>query len=363
MSYSITIIGLTITSSWGNGHATTYRGLVKALAARGHEVTFLEHDKPWYASNRDTPRPQGCRTELYESLDDLRDRLAAPVRRADFVIVGSYVPQGVEVGHWALATARGPVGFYDIDTPVTLEKLSRGKNEYISPELVGRYDVYLSFSGGPVLERIRSQFGSPLALPLYCSVDPDVYRPLDIQPLWDMGYLGTYSDDRQGGLETLMLAPARDLSRARFVVAGPQYPPDIRWPSNVQRIEHLPPGRHAEFYCSQRLTLNITRAAMRRTGYSPSVRLFEAAACGTPILTDCWPGLEELLAPGREILTARDSAQAISIIRNTSNSRLRAVATAARHKVLSAHTAAHRCAELETVIARLATRRGRARVA
>ncbi|HEX8913048.1 MAG TPA: hypothetical protein VF796_11860, partial [Humisphaera sp.] len=239
----IVIIGLTITSSWGNGHATTYRGLVRELARRGHDVLFLEHDKPWYASNRDLPNPPFGRTELYASVEDLKDRFAADVRTADVVIVGSYVPEGVAVGSWAVRTATGVVGFYDIDTPVTLAKLARGDFEYLSPELIPLYDLYLSFTGGPTLRRLERELGSPAARALYCSVDPALYFPEDRPTRWDLGYLGTYSPDRQPPLEELMLKPARAWREGRFVVAGPQYPAEVDW-TNCERIEHLPPSAH-----------------------------------------------------------------------------------------------------------------------
>ncbi len=297
----IVIIGLTITSSWGNGHATTYRGLVRELSGRGHDVLFLEHDKPWYATNRDLPFPPFGRTQLYESVEDLKHRFASDIREADLVIVGSYVPQGVEVGEWVTTLAQGATAFYDIDTPVTLAKLERGDFEYLCPSLIPRYQMYLSFTGGPTLNRLERQFGSPRARPLYCSVDPELYLPMDTQARWDLGYLGTYSQDRQSPLERLLLEPARQLPAMRFVVAGPQYPSHINWPANVERIAHLPPSRHPGFYNAQRFTLNITRADMILAGYSPSVRLFEAAACGVPIISDHWPGIESFFTPGEEI--------------------------------------------------------------
>ena len=239
----IVIAGLTITSSWGNGHATTYRALVRELAARGHDVLFLEHDKPWYAEHRDLPCPPYGRSALYGSVDELVATYAAAVRDADAVIVGSYVPQGVEVGRWVTETARGVTAFYDIDTPVTLARLARDDCDYVSADLIRRYAMYLSFSGGPTLRRLESEFGSPRALPLYCSVDPALYFSEKLAVRWDMGYLGTYSPDRQPSLDALMLAPAKRWPAGRFVVAGPQYP-DMDFGDNVDRIEHLPPARH-----------------------------------------------------------------------------------------------------------------------
>jgi spore maturation protein CgeB len=343
----IVILGLSITSSWGNGHATTFRGLVRELVARGHDVLFLERDVPWYAANRDLPRLRRGRLALYSSLEELRDRFAREVRDADLVVVGSFVPDGSAVGEWVTATARGVSAFYDIDTPVTLAKLGRGETEYLTPGLIPRYQLYLSFTGGPTLLKLEREYGAPRARALYCSADPELYRPEPCEPRWDLGYLGTYSPDRQAPLDRLLVEPARRWREGRFVVAGPQYPGTIAWPSNVGRIEHLPPGEHRAFYNAQRFTMNITRADMVRAGYSPSVRLFEAAACACPIISDEWAGLDTLFRPGEEILIARSPADTLRSLREIPEAKRRAIGERARARVLAAHTAAHRAAELE----------------
>lgn len=344
------ILGLSITSSWGNGHATTYRGLVREMTARGHNVLFLERDVPWYASNRDMPHPPYGRTELYTDLGDLKARFAAAVSEADLVMVGSYVPEGVAVGEWVTGTAEGATAFYDIDTPVTLAKLERGDTEYLAPHLIPRYGMYLSFTGGPVLDSLERQYGSPMARALYCSVDPELYYPAPKQDAkaatWDMGYMGTYSDDRQPPLDRLMLEPARRIGAGRFVVAGPQYPAAIKWPPNVERIEHLPPVEHRAFYNAQRFTLNITRADMVRAGYSPSVRLFEAAACAVPIISDYWAGLDTVFEPGAEILVAHTPEDTLRYLAMPEDER-REIGERAHRRVLAEHTAAHRAAALE----------------
>ncbi|HEX8681992.1 MAG TPA: glycosyltransferase [Ardenticatenaceae bacterium] len=343
----IVFIGLTITSSWGNGHATTYRGLIRELTRRGHSVLFLERDVPWYASNRDMPHPPFCRTELYGSLDELKSHFGDEVREADVVIVGSYTVEGVAVGEWVVKTARQVKGFYDIDTPVTLGKLARDDYEYLSPDLIPRYDLYLSFSGGPSLTTLEQSYGSPMARPLYCAVDPSLYYPEERAAEWDLGYMGTYSDDRQPPLDSLLLEPARRWAEGRFVVAGPQYPESIQWPANVRRIEHLPPAEHRAFYNAQRFTLNVTRADMVRTGYAPSVRLFEAAACATPIISDEWEGLDTIFRVGEEILVAHSPEESLRFVRETPEKERRAIGERARARVLREHTAAHRAAELE----------------
>jgi spore maturation protein CgeB len=347
---SIVIIGLSITSSWGNGHATTYRSLVRGLEARGHDVLFLERDVPWYAENRDDAQPAGARTALYGSLAELEDRFAGAVRDADLVIVGSYVPDGIEVGRWALDTARGVTAFYDIDTPVTLGALAAGTCAYLSRELVPRYQLYLSFTGGPTLRRIERELGSPCARALYCAIDPDVYTP-DPQPVrWDVGYMGTFSPDRQPGVQALVIEPARRAAQRTFVVAGPQYPTTIEWPPNVERIEHLAPDRHRAFYSRLGFALNLTRRDMAVAGWSPSVRLFEAAACGAAIISDHWDGLADLFEPGREILLASTGDDVLRYLRDLPPEARRELGARARTRVLAGHTAAHRAADLERYV-------------
>jgi spore maturation protein CgeB len=349
----IVILGLSITSSWGNGHATTFRGLVRELSRRGHEVLFLERDVPWYANNRDLANPDFCQTELYQDLTELRDRFASDVREADFVMVGSYVPAGVQVGEWVTSTARGVTGFYDIDTPVTLAKLERGDFEYLNRDLIPRYDVYLSFTGGPTLRLIELELGSPCAKPLYCSFDPEQYYPDERELKWDLGYMGTYSDDRQPPLDLLLTEAARKWPEGAFCVAGPQYPKTIQWPANVERIDHLPPAEHRDFYNSQRFTLNITRADMIKAGYSPSVRLFEAAACGVPIISDYWQGIDSFFELDTELLIARSPEDTLRFLRETPEETRREIGLRSRERVLKEHTAAHRAEELEAYVLEL----------
>lgn len=347
---NIVILGLSVTSSWGNGHATTYRHLMKALDERGHDVLFLERDMPWYASNRDFPSPPYGRTELYGSLEELWDRFSSEVRNADLVIVGSYVPQGVAVGEWATRIASGVTAFYDIDTPVTLRKLSRGDEEYLSRDLIPKYRLYLSFTGGPTLAILRDRYGSPCPRPLYCSVDPEHYRPVECELRWDLGYLGTYSTDRQPTLERLLVEPARRWTGGRFVVAGPLYPDHIAWTLNVERREHVPSSQHPLFYSSQRFALNVTRADMVTAGFSPSIRLFEAAACGVPIISDAWEGLDTFFTLGQEVLIATSPEQTLRYLLEVPETERRQIGRRARRRVLQRHTAAHRAAELEEYV-------------
>jgi spore maturation protein CgeB len=334
-------LGLSIRSSWGNGHATNYRGLLGALRRRGHDVLFLERDVPWYDANRDFDAPF---VRLYRSVHEL-ERWRDQVRSADLVVVGSFVPDGCAAAEWALAEATGVTAFWDIDTPVTAAKLARGDHEYLSPDLVPRFDLYLSFTGGPFLGTL----GARRPTPFYCIADPHVYRPVEAATRWDLGYLGTYSADRQPKVEELLLAPAAARPELSFAVAGPQYPESIEWPANVERIDNVPPPEHAAFYCAQRFTLNVTRAEMVAAGWSPSVRLFEAAACGVPVISDWWDGLDAFFEPGREILVAESRDDVLRHLRAGD----RTVGAHARRRVLAEHTPDHRAAELEQLVAQV----------
>lgn len=338
----IVVLGLSLSSSWGNGHATTYRALLAAMAARGHEIVFLERDVPWYASQRDLSEPDYCRLAFYGDLTALA-RWREEIAGADAVVLGSFVPDGVQVARIVQRWAAGVTAFYDIDTPVTLARLEAGEHDYVSPEVIPGFDLYLSFTGGPTLAVLERRYGARRPRALYCSVDPQAYRPTGAAKRWDLSYLGTYSADRQPALERLLIEPARRRPSQRFAVAGSSYPADMDWPANVERIEHLPPAAHADFYSASRYTLNVTRADMVRAGWSPSVRLFEAAACGTPIISDIWRGIEELFVPGRDVALAAGTEDVLAALDSDGSD----MGAAARHAVLSAHSAAHRANCLE----------------
>ena len=348
----LVIFGLTISSSWGNGHATLWRGLCNALARRGHRVVFFERDVPYYALNRDlTTLPYGelC---LYPSWDE-----ALPVARwhladADVAMVTSYCPDGVAATDAVLESAAAVRTFYDLDAPVTLARLQAGEAvEYIGPRGLGEFDLVLSYTGGRALTELQVRLGARRVAPLYGSVDPDAYRRTETVAHYraDLSYLGTYAADRQPALEKFLVEPARRLPGRRFVIGGAQYPVEFPWAANIYFVRHLPPGEHPGFYSSSRLTLNTTRAAMARMGYCPSGRLFEAAACGTPILTDAWEGLDAFFRPESEILVAHDTDDVILAL-EASDAELERVASRARQRTLEEHTAERRAEELERAI-------------
>ncbi len=346
----VVVVGLSLSSSWGNGHATTYRALLRAFSARGHEVVFYEWDAPWYwGEHRDLPDPDFCRLELYASWDAVAGRALAEAREADATIVGSYVHEGPRVIDALAGAGAQRLCFYDIDTPVTVAQLRRGETVSLRPDQVPLFHRYFSFTGGPFLsEVLEAELGARDARPLYCSVDAELYRPVDPDPEFvaDLAYMGTYSDDRAPGMERLLLEPARRRAAASFVVGGPQYPDPGSWPRNVRHIDHVPPARHAAFYSSSAWQLNLTRADMKRAGWSPSVRLFEAAACGAPMLSDRWEGLEELFTPGREIVLPGGPDGVLEALTMHAADR-RSIGEAARARVLAEHTKERRAEQLE----------------
>jgi spore maturation protein CgeB len=348
----LVIFGLTISSSWGNGHATLWRGLLRAFAKRGHEVVFFERDVPYYAAHRDLWELPSGRLYLYESWDDVRRLAARELDDADAAMITSFCPDAAPAEALMLDSPAPVRAFYDLDTPITLDRLARGETvPYIGPRGLADYDVVLSFTGGASLDALTERLGARLALPLYGSVDPAAHQPVLPTPLFrsDLSYLGTYATDRQAALDRLFLEPARRLPSRRFVLGGSQYPIDFPWSPNIFYMRHVSPDYHPGFFSSSRLTLNVTRAAMAATGFCPSGRLFEAAACGAPILSDAWPGLDCFFEPGREILVAESSDEAAAAI-ESSDDELRRIAERARERTLVEHTADRRAAELEHIL-------------
>ena len=342
----IVIFGLAVSSSWGNGHAALWRGLIRALHTDGHSVTFFERDVPYYAQHRDLTELPGGALVLYREWDAEQARNAADT--ADVAMVTSYCPDACAASALIADSRAGLSCFYDLDTPVTLTRLASGEHvDYVPPQGLGCFDLVLSYTGGGALDALCKQLGARRVVPLYGSVDPDVHHPGLPKPQYsgDMSYLGTYAADRQPALQRFFLTPARLRPERRFVLAGAMYPQDFPWLSNVYFVRHLPPAEHASFYASSRLTLNVTRAAMAAAGWCPSGRLFEAAACGVPLLSDAWPGLDAFFTPGREILVAHDADDALAAI-ELPDADLAAIARSARERVLDEHTASHRARQM-----------------
>ncbi|HZR57658.1 MAG TPA: glycosyltransferase [Terriglobales bacterium] len=344
----IVIFGLTVSSSWGNGHATIWRGLCGALARQGHQVTFFERDMPYYAKHRDLKSPEEYELLLYQDWSETEPSAREAIDNSDASIVTSYCPDALAASDLVLNSHVPVRVFYDLDSPVTLEKYRKeGSVEYIPSYGLNAFDLVLSYAGGSALKGLKQLLGARRVAALYGSVDPDIHKPVDPNEHYssDISYLGTYAPDRQSTLDELFLEPARRSPCKRFVIGGAQYPENFPWTENIWFVHHLPPPEHPAFYCSSKLTLNVTRAAMAEAGYCPSGRLFEAAACETPVVSDVWEGLEEFFQPGQEILLAATASDVVDALAVDSED-LRRIGRAARERVLSEHTAEHRSKQL-----------------
>jgi spore maturation protein CgeB len=343
----IVIFGLTISSSWGNGHATLWRGLVKSLVRLGHHVVFYERDVPYYASMRDLHEIDGGRLVLYPDWADIRHQAREDITDADVAIVTSYCPDSIVAGHLVLSQTRVLRVFYDLDAPVTLARLAAGQSvDYIDEENFKDYDLVLTFSGGRTSEEFRRRLGARNVAPLYGHADSDVHHPSSPLTAYraDLSYLGTYSEDRQQALATLFVQAARQRSDDRFLIAGAQYPQDFPWAPNIYFLRHLDPSQHSAFFSSSRLTLNVTRQAMVDVGWCPSGRLFEAAACGVPLISDSWDGLHDFFAAD-EIIVA-SSTDDVTHALAMSDEHLAAMARRARDRVLEQHSSMQRATEM-----------------
>jgi spore maturation protein CgeB len=384
----VVVIGRSVAPHPARRHAATYRGLLRALAEQGNRVLFLERHLPRPATRSEPDQPTGgpesagslapagapealeaiigVATALYGSLDELRDLCAGAVRIADLVIVGSGVPEGAAVAQWVLRTARGQVAFYDFDPPTTLASFDGEGGSSATRALIPRFDLYLSFVGGPILARLERELGAAMARPLHGSFDPGAWdldrdrgprRDGDHPHQWELGYSGRYRADRQPALEELLFAPARRMERGRFVVAGPPYPGRIGWPANVECLAGLSPGQRRSFYDGQRFALDVARPAARTSGFAPGLRLFEAAACGVPIISDGWRGLDSFFTVGEEILVADSASDVVRYLALVDESEAHRIGARARRRVLEQHTAAHRADQLLSYIAELRERR------
>jgi spore maturation protein CgeB len=343
----ITIFGLTISSSWGNGHATPYRAILKALHRRGHQVVFYEKDVEYYALRRDFTQSSYCDLVLYRTWAEVRERALRDAADSDVVMTASYCPEGAQINAELLDLEQPLHVYYDLDTPVSLNNLNNGDLPYVTRHQMPAFDLVLSWTGGDSLRELNERWGARMVRPLFGCVDPDVYRRVDPRPEFSsaLSYMGTYAADRQQKVDDFFLEPARRREDLNFVLAGTLYPWHWQWPANVRRFDHVAPEQHPALYSSSRITLNITREDMARSGWCPSGRFFEAAACGTPIISDWWNGLDDFFTPGQEIVLARSSDDVMRAL-SMSDEELQNIAQRARERTLAENTGDHRAEEL-----------------
>lgn len=343
----ITVFGLTLSSSWGNGHATPYRAIIRALDRMGHEVQFFEKDVPYYSSRRDFDSCDYCELTLYSEWASVRDRALSAAADSDVVITASFLPEGRRINDEILDLGRPLRVFYDLDTPVTLNNLRHGEVEYVDAAQIREFDLVLSFTGGRALATLEDGYRARMVRPLYGCVDPDeYYRATPVAKFQcDLSYMGTYSADRQAKLDALLLEPSRRHPETLFLLAGSLYPWNWEWPENVRRMEHVAPADHSRFYSSSRLTLNITRGEMAANGWCPSGRFFEAAACGTPLITDSWEGLDSFFNLHSELHVVT-SAEDVEAALASPDNELQSMAARARQRTLDEHTGNVRASQL-----------------
>lgn len=322
------------------------------MARRNWCVHFFEWDAPWYAEHRDLTEIEGGTLSLYPDWNSVLPEARRQVEDADVAMVTSYCPDAIAATELVLSSRAGVRCFYDLDAGVTLNRLAKGEPvEYIGERGLRDFDLVLTYTGGRAMEELRSRLGARNVAPLYGSVDPEVHYRVEPQEHYraDLSYLGTFAEDRQAALEALFIEPARRLPERRFVMGGAMYPHEFPWTKNVFFVRHLPPEEHPAFYSSSRLTLNVTRRAMAAMGCCPPARIFEAAACGTPALTDRWDGIEYFFKPGSEILLADRTEDAMAAI-ELGGDDLAKLGARARERALDQHTAAHRVIELENIL-------------
>jgi spore maturation protein CgeB len=343
----ITIFGLTLSSSWGNGHATPYRAIIRALHRQGHRVAFFEKDVEYYRWRRDFERCDYCELVLYAEWQEARERALRAASESDAVIVASYCPEGARIADEVLALDRPLRVYYDLDTPITLAQLAAGDLDYLRREQIGEFDLYLSFTGGGILEALETNWGARMARPLYGCVDPEFYRRVPAREEFRcaLSYMGTYAADRQAKVDELFLTPAQRMPETQFVLAGTLYPWQWQWPANVRRFDHVAPADHPAFYSSSRATLNLTREGMSRWGYCPSGRFFEAAACGTAILSDRWEGLDSFFKDGEEILLV-ERAEDVMAALELPDAELGRIALRGRERTRDEHSGERRAEQL-----------------
>ena len=343
----LVVFGLTISSSWGNGHATPYRAILRALSAMGHDVHFFEKDVEYYRSRRDFDSCDYCRLVLYPDWETIRPLAITEADSADVVITASYLPEGRRINDEILALNRPLRVFYDLDTPITLRNLDQGTVDYLGRDQIAGFDLVLSFAGGKILKELQQNFGARMARPLYGCVDPDDYFRVATDPEFacDLSYMATYAPDRQARVAELFLEPARRHPEKAFFLAGSMYPWDWPCPANVRHVEHVEPQAHRRFYSSSRVTLNITRQEMAQNGWCPSARFFEAGACGTPVISDWWEGLDWFFDVARDLRVVT-RAEHVENVLDMADAELRALGAHARERALDDHTGQVRARQL-----------------
>lgn len=358
-AWEIAFFGSSLVSAYWNGAATYYRGLLRALAERGHRVTFYEPDAFGRQEHRDIPDPDWARVVVYPVGSDETPseegarRCLQMARGADLVVKASGV--GVLDGFLEaeVLALRGPetlVAFWDVDAPATLDRVGSDPGDPFRP-LISRYDLVFTYGGGPPVVAGYEGFGARRTTPIYNALDPATHHPAPPEPRFacDLAFLGNRLPDREARVEEFFFRAALGLPDRSFLLGGNGWG-DRALPANVRYLGHVYTRDHNALNSTPLAVLNVSRESMARYGYSPATRVFEAAGAGACLVTDAWVGIEQFLAPGEEVLVAADGAEVAAHLAALSPARARAIGEAARRRVLAEHTYAHRAAQVEAIL-------------
>uniref|UniRef100_Q022V2 Spore protein YkvP/CgeB glycosyl transferase-like domain-containing protein n=1 Tax=Solibacter usitatus (strain Ellin6076) TaxID=234267 RepID=Q022V2_SOLUE len=349
----IAFFGSSLVSAFWNGAATYYRGVLRALANRGHEVTFYEPDAYQRQRHRDIEDPPWVRVVVYEATESGMSAALKAGAGADLIVKASGVGVFDEELEAAVASLKRPdnlVAFWDVDAPATLDRV-QGNAEDPFAALIPQYDVVFTYGGGPPVVFAYEELGAQRCVPIYNGLDPDTHHPAerDARFTGDLGFLGNRLPDRERRVEEFFLRPAAGLPQMQFLLGGSGWADKPR-SSNIRYLDHVYTRDHNAFNCTPLAVLNISRDSMARYGYSPATRVFEAAGAGACLITDAWEGIEQFLMPGVEILVARDGDEVADLLKGLTAERARAIGKAALRRVLAAHTYSNRAALVEFVL-------------
>lgn len=356
----IAFFGSSLVSAYWNGACTYYRGIVRALHARGHEVVFYEPDAFDRQAHRDIADPPWARVIVYQPRDEraVRD-LVAGAAEADVVVKASGVGVYDAVLEEAVAELEGPEAriFWDVDAPATLTSMEADPENPLR-ELVGRYEMVFTYGGGrPAIDRYLA-LGARSCTPIYNALDPATHHPEPPRAdlACDLAFLGNRLPDREARVEEFFFGAAEALPSSAFMLGGNGWEDRAAGLANVRYLGHVPPGEHNALNRSALAVLNVSRESMAANGFSPATRVFEAAGAGACLLTDEWEGIGEFLTPGEEVLVARDGAEVAELLEGLDPARARAIGAAALERVLAEHTYERRAEQVEAILEGVAVR-------
>jgi spore maturation protein CgeB len=350
---NIAFFGSSLVSAYWNGAATYYRGILRALAERGHRITFYEPDAFERQQHRDIPDPDWARVVVYPAENWGVQSALDGARGADLIVKASGVGIFDELLEAAVLERRerGSLAlFWDVDAPATLDRLERSPRDPFR-SLIPNYDFVLTYGGGDPVVRAYKRFGARECVPIYNALDPTTHFPVAPEPRFesDLGFLGNRLPDREARVEEFFLKAAAQCPERRFLLGGNGWA-DKSMPANVRYLGHVYTRDHNAFNCTPLAVLNVSRESMARYGFSPATRVFEAAGAGACLITDAWEGIEMFLEPEREVLVAKDGGEVAARLRDLDLETARRIGRAAQRRILAEHTYAHRAAQVESVL-------------